>query len=103
MEQVLEARLEWERLPLTPLEGGAIHVGALDAMAGLPFRVLAIPGLVEGGYPGVLRPDPFLLDEERESLEKWLSSPAPTPTPAREPRPRPVGQMSLFDEAPDRG
>ncbi len=30
------------------------------AMAGLPFRVVAIPGLVEGGYPGVFRPDPFL-------------------------------------------
>ena len=47
---------------------GAVHVGALDAMAGLPFRVVAIPGLVEGGYPGVLRPDPFLLDAEREAL-----------------------------------
>jgi putative RecB family exonuclease len=43
-------------------------VGALDAMAGLPFRVLAVPGLVEGGYPGVFRPDPFLLDSERLAL-----------------------------------
>jgi RecB family exonuclease len=68
VEQVLEARLEWERLPLEPLEGGAVHVGALDAMAGLPFRVVAIPGLVEGGYPGVFRPDPFLLDSERLAL-----------------------------------
>jgi RecB family exonuclease len=68
VEQVLEARFEWERLPLEPLEGGAVHVGALDAMAGLPFRMVAIPGLVEGGYPGVFRPDPFLLDSEREAL-----------------------------------
>ncbi len=68
VEQVLEARFEWERLPLEPLAGGAVHVGALDAMAGLPFRVVAIPGLVEGGYPGVFRPDPFLLDSEREAL-----------------------------------
>ncbi len=68
VEQVLEARFEWERLPLEPLEGGAVHVGALDAMAGLPFRVVAIPGLVEGGYPGVFRPDPFLLDSERLAL-----------------------------------
>ena len=66
VEQVIEARFEWERLPLEPLEGGAVHVGALDAMAGLPFRVVAIPGLVEGGYPGVFRPDPFLLDSERD-------------------------------------
>ncbi len=49
---MLEARFEWERLPLEPVAGGAVHVGALDAMAGLPFRVVAIPGLVEGGYPG---------------------------------------------------
>ena len=68
VEQVLEARFEWERLPLEPLEGGAVHIGALDAMAGLPFRVAAIPGLVEGGYPGVFRPDPFLLDSERLAL-----------------------------------
>jgi RecB family exonuclease len=68
VEAVVEARLEWERLPLEPLEGGAVHVGALDAMAGLPFRVAAIVGLVEGGYPGVFRPDPFLLDAERERL-----------------------------------
>ena len=78
----LEARLEWERLPLEPVEGGALHVGALDAMAGLTFRVVAIPGLVEGGYPGVLRPDPFLLDGEREALEAG----AATPEPKEEPR-----------------
>jgi RecB family exonuclease len=68
VEQVLEARFDWERVPLDPLEGGAVHVGALDAMAGLTFRVVAIPGLVEGGYPGVFRPDPFLLDSERLAL-----------------------------------
>ncbi len=70
VEQVLEARFEWERLPLEPLEGGAVHIGALDAMAGLPFKIAAIPGLVEGGYPGVFRPDPFLLDAEREALRQ---------------------------------
>jgi hypothetical protein len=59
VERVLEARFEWERLPLDSLAGGAVHVGVMDALAGLPFRVVAIPGLVEGGYPGVLRPDPF--------------------------------------------
>jgi RecB family exonuclease len=64
-------------------------------MAGLPFRVVAIPGLVEGGYPGILRPDPFLLDPEREVLDEAMS---------RERRPAGVaqhdaaGQMSLFDD-----
>lgn len=87
---VLLARLEWERVPLPPVEGGAVHVGALDAMAGLPFRVLAIPGLVEGGYPGAPRPDPFLLDAEREALAR------PAAPPARAGR---GPQLSLFDAA----
>ncbi|HEX9189526.1 MAG TPA: PD-(D/E)XK nuclease family protein, partial [Vicinamibacteria bacterium] len=109
VEQVIEARFEWERLPLEPLEGGAVHVGALDAMAGLPFRVVAIPGLVEGGYPGVLRADPFLLDSEREALRVEESchpesgsrpalsgSPDPPPSTSRAPRSRKsVGRTQL--------
>jgi RecB family exonuclease len=99
VEQVLEARFEWERLPLEPVEGGAVHVGALDAMAGLPFRIVAVPGLVEGGYPGVLRPDPFLLDDERRTLVEATgdeASPGETEGGGEELRPR--GQMSLFDD-----
>ncbi len=94
VEAVLEARFEWERLPVGPLAGGGIHVGALDAMAGLSFRVVAIPGLVEGGYPGVLRPDPFLLDAEREAL--GVAAPSPPPRPGARQR-----QLSLFDREPD--
>jgi RecB family exonuclease len=105
VEQVLEARFEWERVPLETTELGGIHIGVMDAMAGLPFRVVAIPGLVEGGYPGTFRPDPFLLDSEREALA-GVAPPAASPgsTPAR-----PVaqarapslvrkGQLALFDE-----
>jgi ATP-dependent helicase/nuclease subunit B len=99
VERVIEARFEWERLPLDPVPGGAVHVGAMDAMAGLPFRVVAIPGLVEGGYPGVLRPDPFLLDAERELLAKPAPPAAAAPAPAAMPaRRRPTGQLSLFAE-----
>src|SRR5439155_21382415 len=90
VEAVVEARFDWERVPLEPLATGAIHVGAMDAMAGLPFRVVAIPGLVEGGYPGVVRPDPFLLDPEREALAEGAAAPAV-------PRARTRGQLSLFD------
>ncbi len=89
VEPVLTARFDLERVPLDPVEGGAVHVGVFDALAGLPFRLVAIPGLVEGGYPGVLRPDPFLLDEEREALR--------TPPPVAS---KPLRQLSLFDEAP---
>ena len=96
VESVLEARFEWERLPVGPLTSGGIHVGALDAMAGLPFRIVAIPGLVEGGYPGVLRPDPFLLDAEREAL-------AVSASPVSRPRAPAQGQLSLFDQNDDAG
>src|SRR4029077_2105802 len=77
VEEVLEARFEWERMPLDALTTGAVHLGVLDALAGLPFRVVAVAGLVEGGYPGVLRPDPFLLDAEREALARRVAAPAP--------------------------
>jgi RecB family exonuclease len=93
VESVIEARLEWEREPLRPQPAGAVHVGALDALAGLPFRFVAIPGLVEGGYPGVFRPDPFLLDVEREALAGREAAPPPPRSGAR-------GQLSLFDEEP---
>src|SRR5262249_12894424 len=89
---------DWERLPLEPIATGAVHVGAMDALAGLRFRVVSIPGLVEGGYPGVLRPDPFLLDPERQAL---ASSPVSVSVSdsgsgsVRRPR-----QLSLFDEEP---
>jgi RecB family exonuclease len=91
VEQVVEARFEWERLPLDPVAGGAVHVGALDAMAGLPFRVVAVPGLVEGGFPGLFRQDPFLLDREREGLAREL---APRPAPGARRR----VQLELFDQ-----
>jgi ATP-dependent helicase/nuclease subunit B len=93
VEAVLEARLEWERLPLDPVAGGAVHVGALDAMAGLSFRVLAIPGLVEGGYPGVQRPDPFLLDSARAEVTREARAPL---LPAKRPRAE-VRQLALFE------
>lgn len=90
VERVLATRLAWERLPMPPRTSGAIHLGALDAIAGLPFRVVAIPGLVEGGYPGPLRLDPFLLDHEREAL---------VATPPR----KTAGQLALFgdEDAPE--
>jgi RecB family exonuclease len=108
VEQVLEARFDWERVPLEPLEGGGVHVGALDAMAGLPFRVVAIPGLVEGGYPGVFTPDPFLLDEERRhfesdslpALSKSADPPPSTPSRSRSRKASGPAQLSLPWEGP---
>ena len=96
VEAVVEARFEWERVPLDPLKTGAVHVGSFDALAGLPFRVIAIPGLVEGGYPGVVRPDPFLLDIWREEVTREARAPrAAAPPPASSAK----RQLSLFDPA----
>lgn len=101
VERVLEARFEWERLPLDPLSTGAVHVGVMDALAGLPFRIVAIPGLVEGGYPGVLRPDPFLLDAERQALAAGTPIVAAGPFPrAGAVAPAARRQLSLFDDEP---
>ena len=97
VERVLEARFEWERVPMSPLATGGVHVGVFDAMAGLPFRLVAIPGLVEGGYPGVLRPDPFLLDAEREALARSAPASPPVAGPATAGKRRPPAQLGLFD------
>ena len=96
VERVVEARFEWERVPLSPLTTSGVHVGVFDAMAGLPFRFVAIPGLVEGGYPGVLRPDPFLLDAERESLAQVEASVPPAAAGSVRARRAPA-QLGLFD------
>lgn len=106
VEEVLEARLEWERVPLPPEARGAIHVGALEAIAGLPFRVVAIVGLVEGGYPGLFRPDPFLLDQDREALmvtggpEEPERATAPAGPAERRHAPGKALQLSLFTGEP---
>ncbi len=107
VEQVLDARLEWERLPMEPPASGAVHVGALDAMAGLPFRVVAITGLVEGGYPGVFRQDPFLLDAERVALGAQAAATVPEPQPEassqRATRPAAQGRGPRTRERPGHG
>ena len=72
VERVLLQRIEMQRGPLTPTTLGAVHIGALDILQGIPFRFVAIPGLAEGRFPGPLRPDPFLLDGEREEIERHL-------------------------------
>lgn len=84
VERLLQVRVEWEKLEAPPVTAGAVHLGAFDAIAGLPFRVVAIPGLVEGGFPGAFRLDPFLLDHEREALAAAPAAKAP------------AGQLTLF-------
>jgi hypothetical protein len=54
------------------LADGRVFVGSIAAARGLRFRLVFVPGLVERVFPGVVRPDPLLLDEEREALSPDL-------------------------------
>ncbi len=54
------------------LAEGRVFVGPTSVAAGLQFRVVFVPGMVERRFPSVARPDPLLLDEERESLSPAL-------------------------------
>ena len=54
------------------LGDGRVFVGSIDAVLGLRFRIVFVPGLVERAFPGLVRPDPLLLDDEREALSKDL-------------------------------
>ena len=45
---------------------------SIDGARGLGFRLVFVPGLVERAFPTVARPDPLLLDEEREALSPDL-------------------------------
>jgi len=50
------------------LGDGRVFVGSIAAARGLRFRLVFVPGLVERAFPGLVRPDPLLLDDEREAL-----------------------------------
>jgi ATP-dependent helicase/DNAse subunit B len=89
---VIEAQFERKRRPLEERSRVGVHVGSPEALSGGRFRFVAVLGLVEGGYPGVFRPDPFLLDPEREALSGEAAI-------VRSPQPSP--QRSLFDEEPE--
>ena len=88
---VIEAQFDRKRRPLEERSRVGVHVGSPEALSGGRFRFVALLGLVEGRYPGVFRPDPFLLDPERKALSDEISAVPP---------PRAVTQLSLFDEEP---
>ena len=54
------------------LEDDRVLVSSIDGARGLGFRLVFVPGLVERAFPTVARPDPLLLDEEREALSPEL-------------------------------
>jgi superfamily I DNA/RNA helicase/RecB family exonuclease len=58
------------------LADGRVLVGPTSVAAGLRFRVVFVPGLVERRFPSIARPDPLLLDEERAALSPLLKTSA---------------------------
>ena len=56
------------------LTDGRVFVGSTSVASGLQFRIVFVPGMVERRFPSVPRPDPLLLDEERQSLSAALKT-----------------------------
>ncbi len=51
---------------------GRVLVGSIGGARGLRFRRVFVPGLVERAFPALVRPDPLLLDDERQALSAHL-------------------------------
>jgi hypothetical protein len=83
VERVLLTRVEWERLPMAPVASGAVHLGAFDAIAGLPFRVVAIPGSWRAGSPA---PSGSTRSCSTTSARRWPRHPRRGPRARRHPR-----------------
>lgn len=54
--------------------GRGVLVTDLMGARGVSADVVVVPGLIEGGFPGRIRQDPILLDNERESLRASLGA-----------------------------
>ena len=89
---IVESQFDRKRRPLEERSRVGVHVGSPEALSGGRFRFVAILGLVEGRFPGVFRPDPFLLDADRRNLDALCETAQLSPKKE---------QLSLFDdEAP---
>ena len=51
---------------------GRVWVGPIESARGLSFDVVVVPGVVEHGFPRVIRQDPLLRDRVRERLGEGL-------------------------------
>jgi hypothetical protein len=60
--------LEEARSSVGSFQGKGPTVSGLMAARGLPFKVVVLPGLVEGWFPKPAGRDPILLDRERAAL-----------------------------------
>lgn len=65
---LVRRQLESTQIRSGSLRGRGPVVAGLMTSRGLPFKVVVIPGLVEGSFPAPPRQDPILLDGERAAL-----------------------------------
>ncbi len=70
---LMRRHLEQAQTRLGSLRGAGPVVAGLMAARGLPFKVVALPGLTEGLFPAVARQDPILLDGERRALNAAMA------------------------------
>ncbi len=79
---VLSELLEEQMVPWEKSDPGGVEVLDLMQARGVPFDVMVLPGLVEQGFPRVVRQDPLLLDEERRILNGLVDAKARIPEKA---------------------
>lgn len=65
---LLASFLEDRSVKSRALDPGGVQVVDLMQARGVPFDIVALPGLVEKSVPRLVRQDPLLLDEERKLL-----------------------------------
>jgi len=65
---LLKSFLEERAMKARSLDPGGVQVVDLMQARGVPFDVVALPGLVEKSIPRLVRQDPLLLDSERVLL-----------------------------------
>lgn len=80
---LLAALLEERKIKSQSLEPGGVQVVDLMQARGVPFDVLALPGLAEKSIPRVVRQDPLLLDEERKLINANHSQRQDAKTPSK--------------------
>ncbi len=82
--ELLDAALAAPAEPGPEARQGKVFVGELHQALGLPFRLCAIPGLVEQGFPAPPRGDPILGDDERRLLHAQVAAGRPGLSLARD-------------------
>lgn len=69
----VKSMLQAVSIPVGVFDQDGVFVGDLLAARGLQFRVVILPGLVDGMFPRLIRQDPLLLDQERQYISEVVS------------------------------